>query len=65
MNKAIGHDNIPAFPLKIAATTIAPYLQRFFDFLLSHKIFPENGTLAKVIPIQKTTKIIQTVTGPF
>ena len=48
-----GHDSIPAFPLKIAATVIAPYLQCFFDLLFSRDIFPENDTLAKVIPIHK------------
>ena len=53
VNKAIGHDNIPAFPLKIAVTTIAPYLQCFFDFSFSQDILPENSTLAKVIPIHK------------
>ena len=53
VNKSIGHDNIPAFPLKIIATTIAPYVLCFFDFSFSRRIFPENGTLAKVIPIHK------------
>ena len=53
VNKSIGHDNIPVFPLQIAATVIAPYLLCFFDFSFNRGIFPENSTLAKVIPIHK------------
>ena len=53
MNKSIGHDNIPAFPLKIATNIIATYLQCFFDFSFNRGTFPENGTLAKVIAMHK------------
>ena len=53
MNKSIGHDSIPAFPLKIAATITAPYLQCFFDFSFGRGVFPENGTLTEIIPKYK------------
>jgi len=29
VNKAVGHDNVPAYFIKIADTTVAPYLQCF------------------------------------
>ena len=51
IHKAIRHDNIPAFPLKIVATPLASYLQWFFNFLFRHGLYLENDSLAKVIPI--------------
>ena len=51
VNKAVGHDNIPAFFMRIAATIISPYLQHFIDFFFKNGIFPESCTLAKVIPL--------------
>ena len=36
-----------------AATIISPYLQYFIDFCFKNGIFPENCTLAKVIPLYK------------
>ena len=41
-NKAIGHNDISAFFLKVASGIIAPYLQCFFEFSFLKGIFPEN-----------------------
>ena len=52
MNKAVGHDVISAYFLKLASAIIAPFLQCFkFSFLSS--IFPENCSLAEIIPLPK------------
>ena len=53
VNKAVGHDNISAFFMHIAATIISPYLQYFIDFFFKNGIFSESCTLAKVIPLYK------------
>ena len=53
MNKAVGHDNIPAYFLRIAAPNVAPYLQCFIEFAFVNSIFPESCTRAKIIPIHK------------
>jgi len=53
VNKTVGHDNVPAYFIKIAVTTVAPYLQCCIDFSYLHGIFPQNSTLAKVIPLHK------------
>ena len=50
VNKAVGHDNIPAYFLKIAAPTLAPYLRSFFDFVFALGIFPN---ICKIVPIHK------------
>ena len=52
-NKAVGHDDISAYFLKVASTIIAPYLQCFFEFSFLNGIFPENCSLAKIIPLHK------------
>ena len=48
-NKAVGHYDISAYFLKVASTIIAPSLQ--FSFI--NGIFPENCSLAKIIPLHK------------
>ena len=53
MNKAVGHDNIPAFFLHLAAATIAPSLQCFINFSFTHGTFSDNCTLTKVIPFHE------------
>jgi len=53
VNKAVGHDNIPAYFLKNAATAIAPYLQYFIKFSFKNGVFPDSCTLAKIIPLYK------------
>ena len=58
VNKVVGHDNIPAFFMHIAATIVFPYLQYFIDFFFKNGIFPERCTLAKVILLyEKGNKI--------
>ena len=52
-NKAVGHDDISAYFLKVASTIIAPYLQCFFEFSFINGIFPKNCSLAKIIPLHK------------
>ena len=52
-NKAVGHDDIPAFFLRIASPVIIPYLQVFIEFCFTEGIFPENCTIARIVPIFK------------
>jgi len=52
-NKVVGHDSIPAYFLKIAALTLAPYLCTLIDYAFTFGIFPVNCKIAKVIPIHK------------
>ena len=54
VNKAVGHDDIPAFFLKIASHTISLYLTMLILYAFNNGIFPENYKLAKVIPIYKS-----------
>jgi len=53
-NKSVGHDNIPAFFLKVARHVIIPYLLFFIQFSFHNGIFPSNCIIAKVVPIYKT-----------
>ena len=53
-NKAVEHDNIPAFFLKAATLTIAPYLITLIDYAFSNGIFPDSCKTAKVIPLHKS-----------
>ena len=54
VNKAVGHDNIPAYFVKIAYLELSPYLCTFLEFSFSQGIFPKSCTIAKTIPIHKT-----------
>ena len=66
MNKSIGHDNIPAFPLKIAALSLHLICNAFSTFRLAEAYFLKTVLLAEVIPIlKKAARMIQTITGPF
>ena len=56
VNKAVGHDNIPDYFLKIATPTLAPDLKFFFDFVFTHGIFPDICKIAKIVPIHKKVK---------
>jgi len=60
VNKAVGHDNVPAYFIKIAATTVALYLQRFIDFSPTcMEYFPKTLRLLQLYHfIKKTTKQI-------
>ena len=40
-NKTIGHDDIPAFFLRIASSVIFPYLQVFIEFCFTEGFFPK------------------------
>ena len=53
VNKAMGHDNLPAYFLKIASNVIAPYLLPIIHFSFSNGIFPEHCKIAKVVPLHK------------
>ena len=46
VNKAMGHDNLPAYFLKIALNVIAPYLLPIIHFSFSNGIFPEHCKIA-------------------
>ena len=53
MNKALGHDNIPAYYLKIAPFSIAPFLLILINYAFTNGIFPNNCKISKVVPIHK------------
>ena len=53
VNKAVGHDEISAYFLKVATTVIAQYLQCFLEFSFFNDIIPENCSLAKILPLHK------------
>ena len=53
MNKAVGHDNIPSYFLRIASTILVPYLHIFIEFSFTNGLFPTNCVVAKVVPIFK------------
>ena len=52
-NKAIGHDDIPAYFLKVSSTAIAPYLQIFTNFIFNNGLFPNNCKIVKIALIYK------------
>ena len=53
VNKAVGHDNIPAYYLKIAPFSVAPFLLILINYAFTNGIFPNNCKISKVIPIHK------------
>ena len=53
MNKAVGHDDLPAYYLKIVFNVIAPYLQPLIHFAFTSGIFPDHCKIAKIIPLHK------------
>ena len=57
VNKAVGHDNIPAFFIKVSQFDIAPYLNILIDFAFSNGIFPDSCKTAKVIPLLKSGNV--------
>ena len=58
VNKAVGHDNIPAYFLKIAAPTLAPYLKPFLISSLVTESFPTFVKLPTLFPLIKREKMI-------
>ena len=53
LNKAIGHDNIPPYYLRIAPSILASYLQIFINFCFTNGVFPETCAIAKIVSIFK------------
>ena len=53
MNKAVDHDKIPAYFLKIVPFTIAPFLLILINYAFTNGIFPNNCKISKLIPIHK------------
>ena len=53
VNKALGHDNIPAYYLKIAPFSIAPFLLILINYAFINGIFPNNSKISKVVQIYK------------
>ena len=53
MNKAVGHDKISPFFLKIACDIVAPFLQVFIDFSFMNGIFPDSCKTAKMFLLHK------------
>ena len=53
-HKAVGHDDIPAYFLKVSNSVITPFLQIFTTFMFNNGLFPNNCKIAKVAPIYKT-----------
>ena len=51
-NKALGHDNIPAYFLKVSRYVVARHLKYFTNFIFNNRVFP-NCKIAKVVPIFK------------
>ena len=50
-NKALGHDNIPAYFLNVSGYIITPNLKYFTNFIFNNGVFPSNCKIAKVVPI--------------
>ena len=66
VNKAVDHDNIPAYVLKIAAPTLAPNLRFFLISSLLMESFLTIVKLPKLFPfIKKEKRIIQTISDPY
>jgi len=55
-NKTVGHDNIPAFYVKLARYIITPYFKLFLNFVFEHDTFSESCKIARVILIYKSGK---------
>ena len=53
-NKAVEHDNIPAFFLKTSRHVIRTYFKFSLNFIFQNGIFPSNCKTAKVVPIYKS-----------
>ena len=57
-DKAVGHDDILAFILKVAPHVITPYLFIFIQFSFNHGIFPNNCKIARVVNNCKISKVV-------
>ena len=62
VNKAVGHDNIPAYFLKIVAPTLASHLRFFLISSLLMKSFPTFVKLPKLFQfIRREKRKTQTI----
>ena len=57
VNKAVGHDSIPAFFIKVSKFVIAPYLNMLIDFAFFNGTFPDSCKTAKVILLLKSGNV--------
>ena len=55
-NKALGHDNIPAYFLNVSGYIITPNLKYFTNFIFNSGVFPSNCKIPKVVPIFKNAR---------
>ena len=57
-DKAVGHDDISAFILKVARHVITSYLLIFIQFSFNRGIFSNNCKIARVVNICKISKVV-------
>jgi len=53
MSKAVGHDNIPSYFLRLASLIITPFLHPFIELSFVKGMFPENCIISRVTPVFK------------
>ena len=56
LSKAVGHDNIAPYFLRVASNILAPALCYFFDNAIQFGVFSRNCKIAKIIPLFKAGK---------
>ena len=56
LSKAVGHDNIASYFLRVASKILVPALCYFFDNAIKFGVFPRNCKIAKIIPLFKARK---------
>ena len=56
LSKAVGHDNIAPYFLRVASNILAPALCYFFDNAIQFGVFPRYCKIAKIIPSFKAGK---------
>ena len=56
MNKAVGYDNLHFFFLRLASTVITPYLRSFMEYSFTYGVFPDNCTMARIVPLFENKK---------
>ena len=56
LNKALGHDNMSPYFLRIASSTLAPAFCFFIDTAFHLEIFPRSLKITKITPLFKSGK---------
>ena len=56
MTKAVGDDNLHSFFLRMALTVITPYIHSFIEYSFTNGAFPNNCTIAEIVPLFKKRK---------